>query len=162
MIPHWYADACAERAATAHDAALAALREHAQELSAAADPGRSCGCALTRSRRHQDPAAEILAVLCEPLGLPGDQLPSYDVVPPGACSSCHRGPAWHTGTSPALCLYCRELHHLQAEARPPGTAPGPFYARDWKDRYPVAYGALWLLGCCAVLVIILAVHGALP
>jgi hypothetical protein len=66
----------------------------------------------------QDTAA-FWAVMSEPLGLPDDELPSYDVTPQGTCAACHLGPLYKNGR----CLYCwtldqRRLPASVAVARP--------------------------------------------
>jgi len=82
-------------------------------------PGCSCGPCAGRA------VTEILDVLSEPLGLPGDQLPSYDTAPAGTCQDCWRGPVYKTGR----CLYCWTLTGLRTAAGNAARAPVP----DWRD-----------------------------
>lgn len=54
--------------------------------------------------------APILAVLSEPLGLPGASLPAYGVPGDGCCRDCLRPPVHAQG----LCVYCAELARCAA------------------------------------------------
>ena len=60
------------------------------------------------------PRDQILAVIAEPLGLPGSALPAYGKAGPGCCTGCY-GPSGST----CPCLYCRELARLRDEEKPP-------------------------------------------
>lgn len=59
-----------------------------------------------------DPAAEITAVIYEPLGIDPSLLPAYETVPDGACVTCHTVPR-HSGTQ---CLYCAALAAINIKA----------------------------------------------
>jgi hypothetical protein len=75
-----------------------------------------------------DPAAEILAVLGEPIGLSGAQLPAYGEAEPGCCSSCLRGPLYDDARGPlfsgsGLCIYCHALANCLGSPRNSGSVP---------------------------------------
>ena len=66
--------------------------------------------------------AEYDAVMGEPVGWPNETLlPSYSLVPAGACESCHRPPL---APGKHLCVYCLELRTLT------GSVPFPLPVPD--------------------------------
>jgi hypothetical protein len=71
---------------------------------------------------EQQPASwqdEFFAVMGEPVGAAGYDLPSYEAVPAGACRDCHTGPVYKAGQ----CVYCYALADLR-EPGPAVTVPG--------------------------------------
>jgi hypothetical protein len=167
MIPHWYTDACMERAATEHE--RAAITGTGSLTVPACSLGGKCQATGIYAHGHSsaDPVAEILAVLCEPVGLAGQDLPDYLDTPPGTCRICHRGPLYRQS---GLCLYCYSLAGLSgdvtAAAKHTVSLPDahPAWAKvtsatDPFGHQPAWSWALFLTGCLVILAVILAVHG---
>lgn len=141
-------------------------------------PGTHAGSCPLGETMAPEPVttASILAVIGEPLGVPGDQLPAWGTpLTADGCSSCLLPVAVRDG----LCLYCQALHQLQgaapaansrreeARAGNPGTRDGPHrerlpgHSRCGCSRCRADRAGSWLCAAAVVLIVVVTALSAL-
>ena len=109
-------------------------------------PGGCCCTACKPPPPPPDPADAIRAVIAEPLGLTGEQLPAYEDIPDGCCSACRRPPR---AAGSRLCVYCAGLATAAREQHTATAGGGPSANRDARTAAGFLAAAAILLAAAA-------------
>jgi hypothetical protein len=99
--------------------------------------------------RPEEILAGIRAALAEPLGLPGWELPAYEIARTGCCQDCRQPPLYRDEDR---CLYCHTLHlRRTAELSRAGHRASP-------ARAPRSLAVQGLRALAAVILFLLVLH----